>query len=175
MLDTGAISTVDLLEMISGRETEAYETLADVAEWLAYLDAAFGAVAVAIGRALGADEDERARLRQLGAGYGAVGVLLGVSALAGQGRCLLPEGVLGAHGLTRDDVLHDPRVARPVIDALSEHAARLLQAGAGPYRGAVVAAALPAVLARRDLARTERVRGLGDKLAVLWAGLTGRA
>jgi phytoene synthase len=42
---------------------------------------------------------------------------------------------------------------------------------------AVVAAALPAVLARRDLARWPTVvlpRRLGDRLAVIFAGLSGR-
>jgi hypothetical protein len=43
--------------------------------------------------------------------------------------------------------------------------------------GAIVAAALPAVLARRDLRRVGEVvrpRGLGDRLAVLAAALAGR-
>jgi hypothetical protein len=47
--------------------------------------------------------------------------------------------------------------------------------------GSALAAALPAVLARRDLARIARdrppagpARGLADRIAVVWAGLRGQ-
>ncbi len=54
------------------------------------------ALAVAAGRLLGAPRASLERLRALGAAYGVAGVLRSVTALARQGRCLLPEDVLAA-------------------------------------------------------------------------------
>jgi hypothetical protein len=63
-----------------------------------------------------------------------------------------------------------------VREELAAEARRLL----GPpqrLRRQILAAALPAVLARRDLQRPphDDARGLGDKLAVLRAAAIGRA
>ena len=70
-------------------------------------------------------------------------------------------------------------IARLAAAALGQ-AAEARQALAGGLGGAV-AAGLPLVLARRDLARLARgapapiaARGLGDRLAVSLAGLRGR-
>jgi len=186
MLDSGQLHAGDLLEMIAGREAEAWDSIPDVAAWRDYLLRAFGGVAVAMGRALGAGAQDVQRLRLLGAGYGATGVLLGVAGLAGQGRCLLPQDVLAAHGLTPEDVIHDPRQAQPAIADLAGIAGELLASpqrqsasgaagrGTGAFDRAIVAASLPAVLARRDLQRQARVRGFGDKFALIWAGVTCR-
>ena len=137
---------------------------------------------MAAGRLLGVAGPALAGLQAAGAAYGLAGVLRSVPALAGQGRCLLPGDVLAAHGLTPEAVVAGPGSApvRAVLAALAQ--AGLRQAAAirpGVPRGAV-AAALPLVLARRDLRRQARgravpaVRGLGDRLAVIGAGLTGR-
>jgi phytoene synthase len=66
--------------------------------------------------------------------------------------------------------------------ALAAEGLRLLRAGGGWMPRASIAAALPSVLARRDLRRMAKPegeapigqRGLGDKLAVVRAGLIGR-
>jgi 15-cis-phytoene synthase len=145
-LDAGALEPSDLLAMIEGRESDPP---ASAAEWKAYIDATAGALAVAAGHALGAEQVEGVRC--FGAAYGAAGMLRNAalqrtaaikfaSELRDAGRAWLAEGRrLG--------------VTRPAL-----------------------AAALPAVLADRDLRRSEpvRERGAGDKLAVLAAAVRGR-
>src|SRR5581483_2401692 len=92
-----------------------------------------GGVAVAAGRALGADGSMLQRLRALGTAYGIAGQLRSVAALARQGRCLLPEEVLAAHGLTVHDAVADPRSERlrPALRALAERAGRRLREAGG--------------------------------------------
>jgi phytoene synthase len=114
----------------------------------------------------------------LGTAHGVAGQLRNVPALARAGRVLLPEDLLGAHGLTVHDVTlgrGEDRLAAVLAELAGEGRALLGEAG-GALPRAVIAAALPAVLARRDLARRVPVeaRGLGDRLAVLRAWLLGR-
>lgn len=178
-LDAGHLHAPDLLGMIEGREAET-EPVATAPDWRAYLLASAGGVAVAAGRALGADGDALMGLRRLGAAYGAAGVLRSVPALARQGRCMLPEDVLAAHGLTADAVVQDPAPdrLRPVLRQLAAAGQELLQQGRRiPVPRQAIAAALPAVLAARDLrdpARPAQPRGLGDRAAVLVAAGLGR-
>jgi phytoene synthase len=111
-------------------------------------------------------------------------MLRSVAALAAQGRCLLPEDALAAHGLVPEGVVQDPHQAalRPVLLSLAQEGRALLgQARGGRSRPRLprraIAAGLPAVLARRDLRRglpAPSPRGLGDRLAVTLAGLTGQ-
>ncbi len=178
-LDAGALRPEPLLEMIAAREQEAEPEIADRAAWLGMLAGGAGALAVAAGLALGAEAQDLTRLRALGAAYGVAGVLRSVAALARQQRCLLPVDVLAAHGLTPHHVLADPLCADAVLPDLAEEGAILLRAGQGRFDRSVIAAALPAVLARRDLARLRRQvadppRGLGDRLAVTRAAWGGR-
>ena len=116
----------------------------------------------------------------------AVELARAVPALARQGRCLLPADALASHGLTTHAVLRSP-----TAPALKGVAADLL--GAEDVRppqpermpSAWIAAALPAVLARRDrdrlMARGAAVPGggpwrtTGDRLAVVAAALRRRA
>ena len=97
-IDAGRLRAQDVLDMIEGRETET-EEIESLPAWRDYLLATAGAVAVAAGCALDAPVAALDGLRQLGAGYGAAGVLRSVPALAAQGRCLLPGDVLAAHGV----------------------------------------------------------------------------
>jgi phytoene synthase len=178
-LDAGELAGTDLAAMIDAREAETEPAIATRAAWLAYLSGTAGALALAAGRVLGADAALLARLRALGTAYGVAGQVRSVAALARQGRCLLPLDVLGAHGLTAEDVVAAPadgRVAAVVAD-LAEEGRRLLRESSGPVARDIVAAALPAVLARRDLRRPGPAagpRGLGDKLAVVAAYAAGR-
>ncbi len=180
-LDAGRLAAAELGAMIEGREVEAEPAIPTLDAWKRYADAIGGGLAAAAGRALGAEEPVLQRLRALGTAYGIVGLLRSVPALARQGRCLLPEDLLATHGLTLHEAIADPRSARllPAIQALAGHARRLLRETGGKLPRSVIAAALPAVLARRDLGRVGRAvvapRGLGDRLAVVMAGLTGRA
>lgn len=178
-LAAGLLKREDLLDAIEAREIEAEPEIPTLADWRAYLLGSAGGIAVAAGRLLGAPEPEA--LRPRGAAWGAASVLRGVAAAARQGRCLLPTETLAAHGLTPEAV-----TAAPDAPALStvraalaaEAAAWLAPARALRLPRAAIAAALPAVLARRDLARAgspaAAERGLGDRLAVIRAGLRGR-
>lgn len=176
-LAEGALAREDLLAMIDAREAEAEPAIATLAGWLSYLRGTAGGLAVAAARCLGAAEPEA--LRELGAAYGAAGALRAVPALARQNRCLLPEDRLAAHGLSVEVVIAAPYApaVQDVRRELAREGAALLARAPRRVPRAVVAAALPAVLARRDLARVPapaRPRGLGDRLAVLAAAILGR-
>jgi len=178
-LDAGRVAGAELAEMVDAREAEAAPAIETRAAWLAYLSGTAGALAVAAGRALGADAPVLARLRALGTAYGVAGQLRSVAARAAQGRCLLPLDVLAAHGLTTEAVIAAPSgpALRPVLSDLAADGRRLLREAAGALPRPMIAAALPAILARRDLSRLSQAagpRGLGDKLAVVAAYLAGR-
>jgi phytoene synthase len=174
LIATGVLDPADLFALIDAREIEADPVIPTLAEWRNYLLAGAGGLAVTAARLLGADAPEA--LRPLGAAYGVAGVLRSVASLARQGRCLLPEDVLAEHDLSSEAAIATP--STPAV-----HAALRQLAGVGrdflaqaptrlPPRS--IAAALPAVLARRDLRRypvLPRERGIGDRLAVVYAGL----
>lgn len=176
-LDAGRLQAADLLAMIDGREAET-EALATEAAFRDYVRATAGGVAVAAGRALGAGGPALDALRDLGAAYGVAGILRSVPALARQSRCVLPEDVLARHGLSPEAVIADPDHA--ALDKTRTHIADVasgwLKAGrAQRLPRQAIAAALPAVLASRDLARRhEGARGLTDRLAVTAAAIWGR-
>jgi 15-cis-phytoene synthase len=175
-IEAGELGRPDLLALIDAREIEAEPAIETLDAWRAYLLNNAGGLAVAAARVLGAPNPEA--LRRLGAAYGAAGLLRSISIHGRQGRCLLPEDTLAAHGLTREQVIANPIAAavRPVILDLARCGLGLL---GGPVQlpRRAVAAALPAVLARRDLGRAPAFpayRGLGDRLAVMLAGIVGR-
>lgn len=178
-LDAGALPPEALAGMIDAREAEAEPAIATLAAWRAYLAGTAGTLAAAAGRVLGAEGAMLARLRTLGTAYGVAGQIRSVAVLARQGRCLLPLDLLGGHGLSAEAVIArpaDPRL-RPVLAELAAEGQGLLREGAGAVPRAIIAAALPAVLARRDLRHPQAPaapRGGGDKLAVLAAYLSGR-
>jgi phytoene synthase len=178
-LDRGELRAEDLLGLVDAREAEADDAIATRADWFSYLDGTAGALAAAAGRALGTPPALVARLRALGTAYGVAGQLRSISVLARQGRCLLPLDVLGARGLVAEAVAarpDDPRLDAVRADLAAE-GQRLLRAAGGAFPRGQIAAALPAVLARRDLRQPVAVanpRGLADRLAVLFAYATGR-
>jgi phytoene synthase len=152
---------------------EAEPAIETSREWRQYLQAGAGGLAVAAARLLGAAEVER--FRPLGAAFGLAGILRSVTAHSRQGRCLLPRDALAAHDLSPEQVIANPEAARDVVARLAREGLALLSHVRLPRR--VVAAGLPAVLGRRDLRRAPlfpRMRGTGDRLAVIWAALTGR-
>ncbi len=173
-IQSGALDAADLLAMIDARETEADDGIATLSAWNAYLEGTAGGVAVAAGRALGAAPETLPRLRDLGAAYGTAGQIGNVAALAQSERCLLPADILSAHGLTPWGVMHNPACAAPALAELSAQGLARLRRSGGAFPRSVIPAALPAVLAARDLKRQSRHRGAGDKCAVLLAALTGR-
>jgi phytoene synthase len=108
-------------------------------------------------------------------------VLRAVPALARQGRCLLPAEVLATHALSPeamiDAMIRTPNApaVRAVMTALATTGTTLLANAPHRLPRPLIAAALPAVLARRDLAgllhhRTPPPeRGISDRLAVTLA------
>ncbi|WP_372619266.1 squalene/phytoene synthase family protein [Falsiroseomonas sp.] len=181
----GLLDPADLSALADAREAEAAEEgLPTRVAFAAHLRGTAGGVAVAAGRLLGAAGEALVALQALGAAYGLAGVLRSVAAHAAQGRCLLPGDALAEAGLDAAAVIQAPESAAPVIRRLAEAGlgdlAAARAAAGGVPRGAV-AAALPAVLAARDLRRlaagreVPAPRGLGDRMAVTLAGLRGRA
>ena len=173
-LDAGALHAPDLLAMVAAREVEAEPSIPTRAAWEAYVEGTAGTLAMAAGRALGAEAALLPRLSGLGTAYGVAGQLRSVQALARQGRCLLPEDLLLAAGLGAHDVIARPDAPalRPVLLELAGWGRRILKQARGRLPGEVLAAALPAVLARRDLRRVGQPagpRGVGDRIAVLIA------
>ena len=148
-LRAGRLEAGDLAGLIEAREVEAEPEIADLGAFLAYARGTAGKLARIAGKVLGADSDA---VEDLGTAYGIAGILRAAPFLQAQGRSLLP-----ADGTPRS--------------ALEAHARALLKAKA-PH--AALAAALPAVYARRDLGRHKAERGLGDRVAVLRAAITGR-
>jgi phytoene synthase len=175
LVAAGTLAAEDLLAMADAREAEAEESIPTGAAFAAYLRGSAGGVALATARLLGAQGAVLAAVQRAGALYGLAGVLRSVAARAGQGRCLLPEDALAEAGLTPHDVIAEPARALPVVQML----AREGLAAAPPRPPGLAAATLPLILARRDLSRLARgaampaSRGLGDRLAVIWAGLSG--
>jgi 15-cis-phytoene synthase len=178
-IGAGLLQRDDLLALIEAREIEAEAEIATLDVWRGYMLAGAGGVAVAAARLLGAPDPEA--LRPLGAAYGAAGSLRSIFSRATQGRCLLPSDLLAAQGLSPEAAIAAPASlpVQAVLAALADEGRALLRDGAAaPVPGHVIAAALPAVLARRDLARWPRLaparRGIGDRLAVTMAGLRKR-
>lgn len=179
----GRLDPAALVAMAEAREAECEEDgLATEQAFVAWLRGTAGGWSAAAGGALGAEAEAREVLRALGAAYGLAGVLRSVPAHAAQGRCLLPGDRLAEAGITPEAVVADP--GAPALRALcagmaAEGLSALASARRDIARG-TVAAALPAVLARRDLRRIAAgqavagPRGAGDRLAVTWAGLRGR-
>jgi phytoene synthase len=179
----GAVDATDLLALVEAREVEAEEgAIATEQDFVTWLRGTAGGWSAAAGRALGATPEEMAVLRALGAAYGLAGVLRAVPAQAALGRCLLPRDRLAAEGLTAEEVIAAPGAPEvaALLSAMAAEGMEALVAARRDVPGAAIAAALPAVLAGRDLARLARgrggggPRGLGDRLAVTVAGLRGR-
>lgn len=176
----------DLLALADAREAEAEEgedgSIPAVPAFHAYLRGTAGALAVAAGRLLGAPPEALPGLQRRGTAYGAAGVLRAVPALARKGRCLLPADALAAHGLTAAKVVRDPTA--PALKAVAADLLAPEELRPPPPERLPqpwVAAALPAVLARRDARRllahgvtADPARTTGDKLAVTLAALRGK-
>ncbi len=177
----GALDADGLLALIEAREIETEEDgIATEDAFVAWLRGTAGGWSAEAGRVLGADAEACEVLRALGAAYGLAGALRSVAAHAAQGRCLLPRDRLAAAALDAATVMAAP-AAEPLLALLREMAAEGLEALAGARRDVpkgAIAAALPAVLARRDLTRLARgrtvARGFGDRTATALAGLSGR-
>jgi len=182
MIADGRLDRPTLLALIAARETEVDGDLPTLAAWRAWLLAGAGGLAVAAGQALGVrDPAVLDGLRLRGAAYGVAGLLRSRLLLARQGRAPWPGDLLAEGELTVEAAAANP--AHPAMLAIfrvlaAEGQSWLKQAAARPsVPRSAVAAALPGVLARRDLNRPLyaeiRPRGLGDRMAVTLAALAG--
>lgn len=156
-----------LIAMAEAREMEADEEgIASTAALHAYLRGTAGGFAVAAGRLLEAPAALLPALQQSGLLYGLAGVLRAVPALAAQGRCLLPR-----EWIAPEAVVAAPELAAPIIRQLAADAPAAPDLAGLPVPAR--AAALPWVLARRDLRRLALGRavrrGVMDRLAVMLA------
>jgi 15-cis-phytoene synthase len=173
---SGALEPAGLLPLIEAREQEAYGDFEAEADWRSWLMSGPGGLAVAAAAALGTAEPERCR--SYGAAYGVAGLLRSSVALARQQRCLLPAELLRLHGLVPEGFIADPlgAPAQAVLQAVAAVGQALLAEAPTVPRDAIPAV-LPAVLARRDFHRgpgSAMPRGLGDRLAVMFAAFIGR-
>jgi len=180
---SGALDPDALVGLVDAREMEADEEgIATEEAFVTWLRGTAGGWSAVAGRVLGAEAEAAEVLRALGAAFGLAGVLRSVPAHAAQGRCLLPRDRLARAGMKPEAVIAEP-CAPALHSFIAEMAAEGLSALHGARRDvpkSAIAAALPAVLARRDLARiargvaVPRERGLGDRLAVIGVGFRGR-
>jgi phytoene synthase len=172
-----------LLAMADAREIETEEDgIATEQDFVAYLRGTAGGWSHAAGLALGAGSGEAEALRALGAAYGLAGVLRSVAAHAAQRRCLLPRDLLARAGISAEAVIAAPAILRgmPLLREMAADGLTALKGARREVPRGAIAAALPAVLASRDLRRIARgdavtqPRGFGDRAAVAWRGVLGR-
>ena len=162
-LETGALDRPTLLGIIEAREAEA-EGIESLQAWQDVQLGGAGGMQVAAAHALGVSEASLlGRLRAIGAAYAAGAMHRSLEAMKQGGRDPVPDAVLREVGGERETIL--------------QQAGRewLAQAGRFQLGRAQIAAALPAVLARRDLLRPVRSgpRGLADRMALMSAWLRG--
>ncbi|UFN50361.1 squalene/phytoene synthase family protein [Roseomonas sp. OT10] len=182
-ITAGQLDPADLGAMIDAREAEVEEESPSPAAFAAWLRGTAGGFAVASGRLLGAPPGTLVGLQAWGAASGLARLLGGLAVLAGEeGVSPLPVELLDG---ARSADPRDPAV-REATKRLAAEALASLNSARPVLRALprqAVAAALPGVLARRDLHRIARdgapphppaARGAGDRWAVTLAGLRGR-
>ncbi len=179
LLDQGRLTPEMLLPIIDAHETEAGSGIETLDAWRAWLQAGEGGIAVAAAHLLGLPDPEIVRLG--GAAFGAARAIRRTGALALRGRCFLPDDLLAEAGISPHDAMAEPRsgaVSNVLHRLAREGRVMLNRRPRDRMPRDMVAAVLPTVLARRDLRRDPLIqlapRGLADRLAVTWCGLTGR-
>jgi 15-cis-phytoene synthase len=178
LLDAGHLTPDLLLPIIDAHEIEAEPCIENLPEWRSWLLAGTGGIAVAAARLLEARDPDASR--PAGAAFGAARAIRWNHALAARGRCLLPADLLSEAGVSVHDAIaapDSPQVGSVLSRLAAEGQALLAQIPSGRVPRTELAAMLPAVLAKRDLRRGPEAqplpRGLADRLAVTWSGMTG--
>ncbi|MGH7043928.1 MAG: squalene/phytoene synthase family protein [Acetobacteraceae bacterium] len=170
-LAAGLLDRAHLLDVIAAREAEATDAAPTFDAWRASLLGGAGGIMVAAGHLLGTPDPEA--LRPLGA---ACGVAALRRALARGGGAFLPAELSKARSPTPNGGMSPEGAPSKAGDLLAREGLRwLATARTGRLPRATIAAALPAVLARRDLRRVQpHTGGLGGQLAVMRAVVLGR-
>ena len=158
MIAEGRFDRATLLALVEAREAEVDGELPTLAAWRAWLLSGAGGLAVAAGQALGVAEPAMLEgLRLRGAAYGVAGLLRSRLVLARQGRAPWPGDLLAEQDLTPEEAAADPAgsAMTAVFGRLNAEGRSWLKAAADlpAVPRSAVAAALPGVLARRDLGR----------------------
>ncbi|NSL93273.1 squalene/phytoene synthase family protein [Acetobacter syzygii] len=154
MMERGQVGQATLLRLVQSCEVELAGGR-DLLAWQGMMQDGAGALQRATGELLGVEDTSALQQLELcGMAYGAGAMLRHWPALQQSGRFICPEGAatLRQQGQVWLEAAGWSQLSSPL---------RLL--------------GLPAVLARRDLARkasqAEQPRGLGDRAAVAWQGL----
>ncbi len=149
------LDPAELLAMIDAREHDL-DHLApeDPAALECYAAATAGTLQACTARLLGADAQEIETVRTLGAAFGLIGIVRATASLARRGRSLLPASLTSAVGVEPGAVLtpENRQAIGGALRSITERAMALLDRPQPSLRRQVIAAALPAVLAR-DYAR----------------------
>ncbi len=148
-ISAGVFEAADLLALIEAREAEAEDCIPDFDGFMNYVRGTAGRLMRIAGKTLGVDH---VVLEDLGTAYGISGILRAEPFLARQQRSVLPADGTPPHRLVG--------TARALLRVQPPRAA--------------LAAALPAVYARRDLGKPYAPRSLADRLAVVRAAVRGR-
>jgi len=180
LLDRKAVEVGTLLRLIDAREAEA-EGLATVEAWRAAMRDGAGGLARAMAERVGLDATLLPRVALAGAAYGCGAMRRHLPALLRADRATLPEEMLREAGLDsdREEAYWRVETVTALREALRQEGERFRDA-AGTFRlpRKETAPVLPLVLAARDLRAdatdVKGARGLGDRLAVLRAALSGK-
>ncbi|MBY4640361.1 squalene/phytoene synthase family protein [Gluconacetobacter entanii] len=185
LLARGAVRADTVRGIVDARECEL-DGLPDWPAWRENMCAGAGGVQRAMAQAMGCHDDAVCdAVAGLGAVYGAGALARHLGAVLRSGRCPLPDEALETVGLSRDGMRDGHAATSGQVAALhgmlrtegeAFHARAMALALRLPR--AILPAALPAVLGRRDLkaggGQDGAARGVGDRLAVMAAMARGR-
>lgn len=179
------LSPKALLEMIAAKEEEL-DGIKDWQHWETLLLRSSGKIQETIAQILGVKEpDHLQNIASLGVAYEVTRIARNLPKILASGRCPLPQSIIDEYHLQRTDdgILTSPETIFSIRQMLRDKALGYLKAGSDVrvLGRKKIAAALPAILAKRDLKKYKQwdhlseKRGAGDQLAVIWSNFRGKA
>lgn len=180
LLEAGILDSPSLLTLIDAREAELCR-FPDWATWRAGMRDGSGMIQRMTADLLGVgDEAMRDAVTNAGAAFGTGLLLRYLPQVLRSGRMPLPDEALDELGLppeTEGGALPEHPEFGALLERLRQEGRRFLPDSIMIRRGRL--AMLPAVIAQRDLRRgpvegPDAVRGIGDRLTVMFAGLLRR-
>ncbi|MDI2113226.1 squalene/phytoene synthase family protein [Commensalibacter nepenthis] len=184
-MEKGLLPANVLLEMIEAKEEEL-DGIQDWHHWESILTRSSGKTHQVIAQILGVEDTEQLKhIATLGMAYEVTKIARYLPKILHSGRCPLPQEIIDEYHLqrTNDGIPTTPEAIDAIRQILIAKATDYLQAGRGVRKlgRKKVAAILHAVLAKRDLKRSQHwdqlpeKRGAGDQMAVLWSNYRGKA